>query len=136
MVDEPSTDNRVGVRYDRDNIASENNLSPRIGFAFLPFLDGRTVIRGGVGFFYDTIALNVATFTQFQQRMISRFGPDGRQMIAVAQRQRLMLGDSSLRTPRSVNWNVELDREWLKNLFVRVGYQQRQGRREFVSEPY
>ena len=25
-------------------------------------------------------------------------------------------------TPRSVNWNIELDREWLKNLFVRVGY--------------
>jgi hypothetical protein len=28
-----------------------------------------------------------------------------------------------------------LDREWLKNLFVRVGYQQRQGRREFVLNP-
>jgi hypothetical protein len=24
-------------------------------------------------------------------------------------------------TPRSENWNIELDREWLKNLFVRVG---------------
>src|SRR6266700_1279945 len=28
-----------GVRYDRDNIASENNISPRISFAFLPRVD-------------------------------------------------------------------------------------------------
>lgn len=28
-----------------------------------------------------------------------------------------------------------MDREWLKNLFVRIGYQQRQGRREFVLSP-
>jgi hypothetical protein len=124
-----------GVRYDRDNIASENNLSPRIGFAFLPLLDGRTVIRGGVGLFYDTIELNVATFMQLQERVLTRFGPDGEQIISVPQRQRLVLGDGRLRTPRSVNWNVELDREWLKNFFVRVGYQQRQGRREFVLNP-
>src|SRR6185369_7175991 len=32
-------------------------------------------------------------------------------------------------------WNVQFDREWLKNLFVRVGYQQRQGLREFVLNP-
>ena len=35
-----------GVRFDRDNIASENNVAPRLSFAFLPLLDGRTVIRG------------------------------------------------------------------------------------------
>jgi hypothetical protein len=34
-----------------------------------------------------------------------------------------------------VNWNIEFDREWLKNLFVRVGYQQRQARREFILNP-
>jgi anti-sigma regulatory factor (Ser/Thr protein kinase) len=54
-------------------------------------LDGRTVIRGGVGLFYDKIDLNVATFPQLQ--------------------------------------------DWLKNLFVRVGYQQREGRREYVLNP-
>ena len=46
-----------------------------------------------------------------------------------------MLTDAGFRTPRSVNWNIEMDREWLKNFFVRVGYQQRQGRREFVLNP-
>ena len=124
-----------GMRYDRDNIADENNLAPRIGFVFLPLLDGRTVIRGGVGLFYDKIDLNVATFTQLQEQVLTRFGPDGLQTIGVPQLQRLALEDPTFRTPRSVNWNIELDREWLKNLFVRVGYQQRDSRREFVLNP-
>jgi hypothetical protein len=33
-----------------------------------------------------------------------------------------------VRTPRSVNWSVELDREWRRNLFVRARYQQRETR--------
>ena len=124
-----------GLRYDRNNVSSENSLAPRFSFAFLPVLDGRTVIRGGIGLFYDDIGLNIATFPQLQERILTRFGPDGEEIVGVPQRQRLVVGDTGFRTPRSVNWNVELDREWLRNVFVRVGYQQRQGRREFVLNP-
>ncbi|HET9710750.1 MAG TPA: hypothetical protein VFP64_02675, partial [Pyrinomonadaceae bacterium] len=124
-----------GVRFDRNNIASENNFAPRLGFAFLPLLDGRTVVRGGIGVFYDNIDLNIATFSQLQERVLTRFGPDGQDIIGLPQRQHFVLTDAGFRTPRSVNWNIEVDREWLKNLFVRVGYQQRQGRREFVLNP-
>src|SRR6266478_2947075 len=124
-----------GVRYDRNNVTSENNFAPRVSFAFLPLLDGRTVVRGGAGLFYDDVDMNVATFTQLQQRVLTHFGPDGQEIIGVPQLQRLALLDSKLRTPRSVNWNVQVDREWIKNLFVRVGYQQRQARREFILNP-
>ena len=124
-----------GVRYDRNNVTSENNLAPRVSFAFLPLLDGRTVIRGGIGLFYDDVDMNVATFTQLQDRVLTRFGPDGQELIGLPQLQRLALLDPKLRTPRSINWNLQVDREWIKNLFVRVGYQQRQGRREFVLNP-
>lgn len=124
-----------GVRFDRNNIASENNFAPRLGFAFLPILDGRTVVRGGIGMFYDNIDLNVATFSQLQERVLTRFGPDGQEVIGLPQRQHFVFTDTRFRTPRSVNWNIEVDREWLKNLFVRVGYQQRQGRHEFVLNP-
>lgn len=123
-----------GVRLDRDNIASTNNIAPRLAFAFAPVRDGRTVIRGGMGLFYDQIGLNVATFPQLQERLITRYGADGRQVLG-GQLQRMGLQNGEYLTPRSVNWNVELDREWLKNLFVRVGYQQRQGTREYVLDP-
>jgi outer membrane receptor for ferrienterochelin and colicin len=124
-----------GVRYDHDNFASENNISPRLGFVFLPIADGRTVIRGGVGMFYDQINFNVATFTDLQDRVLTRFGLDGQRVIGIPERQRFALLEPKLRTPRSVNWNIELDREWLRNLFVRVAYQQRLATREFVLNP-
>ncbi|HXD31503.1 MAG TPA: carboxypeptidase regulatory-like domain-containing protein [Pyrinomonadaceae bacterium] len=124
-----------GVRYDRDNVASESNISPRLGFAFLPLVDGRTVVRGGIGIFYDDINLNVASFSQLQDRILTNFGLDGLQVIGSPVRQRFEFAGAKLRTPRSVNWNLEFDREWLKNLFVRVGYQQRQARREFILNP-
>src|SRR5215471_599834 len=123
-----------GARVDRDNIASTNNVAPRLGFAFSPLNDGRTVIRGGIGLFYDRINLNVATYTQLQERLITSYGADGTR-VAGTQLQHLVLQDGEYLTPRSVNWNIEFDREWIKNLFVRVAYQQRQATREYIVDP-
>lgn len=121
-----------GVRLDRDTIAHENNLAPRLAFAFSPIRDGRTVVRGGVGLFYDRINLNIATFSQLQDRSITSFGLDGRQ---TSQLQHPVVENGEFLTPRSVSWNIEIDRELLKNLLVRVAYQQRQGTREYILDP-
>jgi hypothetical protein len=124
-----------GIRYDRDNLANENNLAPRFAFSFLPITDGRTVIRGGVGLFYDQIGLNIASFLQMQQRVFTFYGADGLQVIASPQVQHLILQNGEFEVPRSLNWNLEFDREWFKNFIVRVGYEQRSSRREFVLDP-
>lgn len=124
-----------GARYDHDNVADDHNLAPRVAFAFLPILDGKTVIRGGVGLFYDKINLNVATSEQLHQRVLTRFAANGTQVVGQPQVQRLVLGQRGFRNPRSVNWNVEFDREWWKNFFIRVGYQQREGRHEYLLNP-
>jgi len=121
-----------GLRLDRDTIAHENNISPRLAFAFSPIRDGRTVVRGGVGLFYDQINLNTATFPQLQDRLITGFGLNGQRY---SQLQHLAVQNGEFLTPRSVNWNIEFDREWLKNLLVRVAYQQRQATREFILDP-
>jgi hypothetical protein len=83
--------------------------------------------------FYDHINLNVATYSQLQQRLLSYAVDDG--SIVATQRQRLVLQNGEYLTPRSVNWNIEFDREWLKNLFVRVGYDQRLATREYIVDP-
>ena len=124
-----------GVRYDRDNLANENNLAPRFAFSFLPIPDGRTVVRGGVGLFYDQIGLNVASFLQMQQRVFTFYGADGLQLIGAPQIQHLVLQDGEFKVPRSLNWNLEFDREWFKHFIVRVGYEQRSAQREFVVDP-
>src|SRR5262249_14505491 len=41
--------NGIDTLYQRD----WNNLAPRFGFAFDPFGTGKTVLRGGYGFYYD-----------------------------------------------------------------------------------
>lgn len=124
-----------GIRYDRDTIADENSVAPRAAFAFLPVGGGRTILRGGVGLFYDKTNLNVATFDQLQERVLTAFAADGARVTGGPTRQRLVVDDGRFRTPRSVNWNVELEREWIKNWLVRIGYQQRAGRREYVVDP-
>jgi hypothetical protein len=44
----------IGVRYDWQNYFHDvNNFGPRGSVAFAPSEDGRTVIRGGAGVFYD-----------------------------------------------------------------------------------
>jgi outer membrane receptor protein involved in Fe transport len=44
----------LGLRYDYQSITDDrNNFAPRLGFAFDLAGDGRTIIRGGAGVFYD-----------------------------------------------------------------------------------
>lgn len=51
----------AGVRYDlqwlRTIHTDKNNISPRIGFAWSPYANGRTVVRGSYGMFYDRVPL-------------------------------------------------------------------------------
>ena len=44
----------LGLRYDYQSITDDrNNFAPRAGFAFDVTGDGRTIVRGGAGIFYD-----------------------------------------------------------------------------------
>jgi hypothetical protein len=124
---------QYGARYDYDSITGDINVAPRGSFTAEVFDDGRTVLRGGVGLFYDPIPLNVAAFDQLQERIVTAFAEDGTTPIALPVRMRNLGGTSH--TPRSINWNLGLDREWIKNFFVRVSYQQRDNRFEPVLDP-
>jgi hypothetical protein len=53
----------AGLRYDFHSLFSEdkNNLAPRIGLAWDPKHDGKTVIRASFGYYYDSNILEAAT---------------------------------------------------------------------------
>ena len=125
---------QVGARYDYDSFTGDVNVAPRASFTATPFEDGRTVVRGGGGLFYDPIPLNVASFTQQQERETTSFLADGTTPAGPA----ILMPNvvtSAIHTPRSANWTIELDREWFRNFFVRVGYQRRDQRFEPVLDP-
>lgn len=127
----------IGARYDRDGIGGGNNLAPRVGFAVSPTSDGRTVVRGGAGVFYDKIPLAAGVFDQQQTRAVTSYAADGAAVVAAAGSRvyRNAVEDDQLRNPRSVSWNVQADRELTDRLFVRLGYEERRTTRDLVVDP-
>lgn len=125
----------LGVRYDRDGIGKRNNFSPRAGFVLVPDKEARTVIRGGIGVFYDKIPLGVGVFEQRQQFVVTRFAADGNTPLDAQRTFRNVIANDGLRNPRSIAGNIQVDRELTKALLLRVGFSERRTSRDFVVEP-
>ena len=122
----------LGVRFDRDSITESTHTAPRAGFALMLTRDAKTLLKGGAGLFYDRVPLNVASFPLLPNRTISDFGPEGQVLESVPYANTIT---SRLRNPRSVGWNVELDRQVTSALILRAGFQQRDTVRDFLLTP-
>jgi len=63
----PNLSLNLGVRYEVDQRAfintSHGNIAPRASFAWDPFKDHKTVVRGGYGIYYAPIILQIDTVT-------------------------------------------------------------------------
>jgi outer membrane receptor protein involved in Fe transport len=124
----------VGLRYDRDQLGEENNLAPRLGFVLAPTRSDRTIVRGGIGIFYDKIPLNIGSFEQYQSYVVTTFANDG---ITIVDGPRLFQNTApdDLKNPYSLAWNLQVDHQLNPRLLLRLGYEDRSTRREFALEP-
>jgi hypothetical protein len=127
----------LGLRLDHDSLSSQSvNVAPRLGFVFAPTRDGRTAIRGGVGLFYDKIPFNVAVFTKYPAQTITNYGANGVTVINGPATYTHVVASSSLRVPYSLGWTLQADRELVRGVYVRLGYEGRQVHREFYVNPF
>jgi TonB dependent receptor-like, beta-barrel/Carboxypeptidase regulatory-like domain len=122
----------LGLRFDRDSVSDSTYAAPRAGFTLALTSDHRTLLKGGAGLFYDRVPLNIPVFPQFPDRTVLALDSSG-QVIDSTSYVNAIIG--GIRNPKSEAWNVELDRQVLSNLLVRVAYQQRNTVDVFVVNP-
>jgi hypothetical protein len=121
----------LGLRFDRDSVTDSTHAAPRAGFTLAVTSDRKTLLKAGGGLFYDRVPLNVPAFPQYPGRTILTLGAAG-EVISSVPYSNVIAG---MRNPRSEAWNVELDRQVLDNLLVRVAYQQRNTVHSIILTP-
>jgi len=122
----------LGLRFDWDSIADSINTAPRAGFVLTLTGDGKTLLKGGAGFFYDRIPLDVPAFPYYPDRTVLELDPDGQALGSTAYANQIT---GHLHDPRSEAWQLELDRQITSNLLLRTSYQQRNTVNDFVLTP-
>jgi len=123
----------LGLRFDRDSTTDSVNTAPRVGFILGLTGDGKTVLKGGAGFFYDRVPLNIPTFSALPARTVIALGPAG-QVLSSTDYSNVI--SNGLRNPRSEVWNLEVDRQVTSDFLVRVAYQQRHTVYDFFLNPF
>ena len=122
----------LGIRFDNDTITSSTHAAPRAGFLLAITTDGKTLLKGGVGLFYDRIPLMVPVFPALPNRTVTVLGQSGTSLGSVFYQNKIT---GELQNPRSTSWNLELDRQLLARLLLRVAYEQRNTARDFIVSP-
>jgi len=138
-----------GIRFDRDGVTGRGNFSPRFSFLFQPYKNGKTVVRGGIGIFYDRSLAAAgyfdrqsgddtinprSEFEQVPERIVTDLAADGTTISDGPRRYETRLG-VPFQTPRSIRWSIQLDQALSKSLTGRVGFLQRFTDHDLLIDP-
>ena len=121
-----------GVRLDNDSVTGSTHIAPRGDVLLTLTGDGKTLLRGGGGIFYDRVPLMLPAFADLPGRTVSMYDSTGQLSSSTAFVNSIVGG---LQNPRSTSWDVELERQVTSSLTLRAGYENRNTARDFVVSP-
>ena len=129
----------LGVRGEQQRITDTLRIGPRAGFSWTPFGSGHTVVRAGMGVFYDRVPLNVYGFPSYPRQILTLYGPGGETLNGPT--EYLNLTDSAAQSnlpflyaekhpgnfsPYSRNWSAQVEQILSPRVRLRAGYLQSQ----------
>lgn len=120
-----------GTRLDGNTLIEKVALAPRIALVYSPFISTRTLIRAGIGIFYDKLLLNAPDFVNLPKRTEFFYPKDGTSYSIIYDYEI----KANLKLPYSITYNIELDQPIFKNAIVRLNYMQRNNYNELLVSP-
>lgn len=125
------------------NPSDKNNFSPRVGIAWDPWKNGKTVVRAGYGFYYDQVLVGIFEQNAFvnppfnNRATFSGAGvgfsnPSGGALGALPVRD-LIASSHDFRTPEIQQWSLGFQRQLLRNMVGELSYVGTKG--DFLIRP-
>jgi hypothetical protein len=124
----------IGLRSESQEVSSAIRLAPRFGVAWSPFTRLGTVVRAGVGIFYDRVPLGVYSFDRYPNRVVTLYDGSG-QILAgpftyenglgeVISRQKLIFRhlQAGNFSPNSKTGSIQLEQPVTRFVRLRAGY--------------
>jgi Carboxypeptidase regulatory-like domain len=137
----------LGLRASHQSIGKPAALGPRFGVAYAPGRSSRTILRGGIGVFFDRVPLLAGDFPDNPARIATLFDDQGEPLgpavtylnaygtTAPGGFRVLPPGEHPDTAPYNLTWDTEVDRQVTSQVLLRVSYLQSRTYDLFVVDP-